>query len=336
MTDPVVRRPIERLSTAKRLLTQGLSNYAIVIFLLVLIAVFSIMAPTLFPTWLNFQAIVNNQTVLAILAIAVILPLAAGEFDLSVGAVLGFTSVFAAWATISGVPLVPAILLAILLGAVIGAINAFLVVKVRVSAFIATLGMATLLSGGNLWLTNGSVLFEGIDEGLAAIARTKVLGLPLVFFYLIVLAVIVWLVMERTPFGRYLTATGLGRAPARLAGVPTNLYLASAFILSGALAGVAGVLQTGVVGSASPTTGPAFLLPAYAAAFLGATTIRRGRFNVWGTLVGVLVLAVGVSGLNLLGAPFWVAPVFNGLALLLAVSFAAIIAGRGRRGAANV
>ncbi|TQJ30917.1 ABC transporter permease [Microbacterium sp. SLBN-146] len=327
--------PAATRGTGRRIAQQAVGNYAIVIFLLVLIAVFSMVAPTLFPTWSNFQAIANNQAVPAILALAVILPLAAGEFDLSVGATLGFTSVLTAWASIGGVPLVPAILLGIGAGAIIGAVNAFLVVKVRVSAFIATLGMGTLLSGGNLLLTNGSVLFEGIDEGLTVIARSRFLGLPLTFYYLIVIALILWLLLERTPFGRYLAATGLGRAPARLAGVPTNAYLAIAFIGAGALAGVAGVLQTGTVGSASPSTGPAFLLPAYAAAFLGATTIRRGRFNVWGTMVGVLVLAVGVSGLNLLGAPFWVAPVFNGLALLLAVSFAAILAGRGRRGSAG-
>lgn len=330
---PAATRP---QGSARRFLQHGLSNYAIVIFLLILIAVFSLVAPTLFPTWSNFQAIANNQAVPAILALAVILPLAAGEFDLSVGAVLGFTSVLTAWATINGVPLIPAIILGVGAGALIGAINAFLVVRVGVSAFIATLGMGTLLSGGNLLLSNGSVLFDGIDPGLAVIARSKFLGLPLTFYYLLILAIILWLVLERTPFGRYLTATGLGRAPARLAGVPTNRYLALAFIGAGALAGIAGVLQTGTVGSASPSTGPAFLLPAYAAAFLGATTIRRGRFNVWGTMVGVLVLAVGVSGLNLLGAPFWVAPVFNGLALLLAVSFAAILAGRGRKGGSSV
>lgn len=327
------RRPT---GTTRQALTHGLSNYAIVIFLLVLIAAFSLVAPTLFPTWDNFQAIANNQAVPAILALAVILPLAAGEFDLSVGAILGFTSILTAVATINGVPLVLAIVLGVVVGGVIGAVNAFLVVRIKVSAFIATLGMGTLLSGGNLLLTNGSVLFDGIDPGLAVIARSRFLGLPMTLWYLLIIAVVLWVLLERTPFGRYLTATGLGRGPATLAGVPTSRYLSLAFIGAGVLAGIAGVLYTGSVGSASPGTGPAFLLPAYAAAFLGATTIRRGRFNVWGTMVGVLVLAVGVSGLNLLGAPFWVAPVFNGLALLIAVSFAAILAGRGKKGGASV
>lgn len=309
-----------------------LPNYAVVVFLVALCVLFSALAPDLFPTWANVKAIVNNQSVPAILALAVVLPLAAGEFDLSVGAVLGFTAIVAAKVSIAGAPVLVAVVAAVGAGAAIGLVNAVLVVRVGVSAFIATLGMATVLSGGNLWLTNGSVLYEGIGEGLTLLARSRLLGLPAVFFYLLVVAVLLWVLLERTPFGRYLTSTGLGRNSARLAGVSTNLYLGSAFVISGALAGLAGVLQTGTVGSASPSAGPDFLLPAYAAAFLGATTIRRGRFNVGGTMVGVLVLAVGVSGLNLLGAPFWVAPVFNGAALLLAVSFAAVVAGRGRRG----
>jgi ribose transport system permease protein len=317
-------------------LQRVVSNYGVFIFLLLLIALFSLLEPSLFPTWDNFKSIANNQSVPALLAIAVILPLAAGEFDLSVGAVLGFVSIFTAWASIHGVPVVAVLPLGVLVGAAAGAINAFLVVTVRVSAFIATLGVATLLSGGNLWISDGSVLSTGISETLSDIARTTVLDLPAVFYYFIAVSLLVWFLLEFTPFGRYLTATGLGRVPARLAGVRTNRYLASAFILSGALAGFAGVLQTGLVGSATPQTGPEFLLPAYAAAFLGATTIRRGRFNVWGTVVGILVLAVGVSGLNLLGAPFWVAPVFNGAALLLAVSFAAIVANRGVEGEGSV
>lgn len=327
---------LRRAGTAPRsVVNDVLPNYAVVAFLIALCVLFSALAPDLFPTWANVKAIVNNQSVPALLALAVVLPLAAGEFDLSVGAVLGFTAIVAAKVSIAGAPVVVAVLAAVLVGALIGLVNAVLIVRVGVSAFIATLGMATVLSGGNLWLTDGSVLYQGIGEGLTTLARTRLLGLPMIFFYLLVVGALLWVLMERTPFGRYLTATGLGRGSARLAGVPTNYYLGAAFVLSGAIAGLAGVLQTGTVGSASPSTGPDFLLPAYAAAFLGATTIKRGRFNVGGTFVGVLVLAVGVSGLNLLGAPFWVAPVFNGAALLLAVSFAAIVAGRGKRGGSH-
>jgi ribose transport system permease protein len=313
------------------------SDYGVVLFLLVLIAGFTIALPDLFPTGSNVKAILSGNAVPGILALAVLLPLCAGEFDLSVGATLGFTSVLVAWATIHGVPFGLACLIALGAGALIGAINAFLVVKIRVSAFIATLGVGTVLAGGNLLLTGGSVLFQGISPSILSMARNEVLfGLPAMVFYFFALALILWYALEQLPIGRYLQATGLGRGAARLSGVRTDRYLAASFIAAGLIAAFAGILQTGRTGSASPTTGPEFLLPAYAAAFLGATTIRRGRFNTWGTVTGVFVLAVGVSGLGLLGAPFWVGNVFNGCALIIAVSFAVIVGNRGKEEGANV
>ncbi|HEY5333536.1 MAG TPA: ABC transporter permease [Solirubrobacterales bacterium] len=314
-----------------------LADYAVVLFLLVLIVGFSIALPSLFPTGANAKAILSDNAVPGILALAVILPLSAGEFDLSVGAVLGFTSVLAAWLTIHGVPLALAVPLTLLAGVLIGAINAFLVVKVKVSAFIATLGVATILEGGNLLFTNGSILFEGVAPGLLTFSRTHLLfGLPAMVFYFFAAALLLWYALEQTPIGRFLQATGLGRTSARLSGVRTDRYLAMAFIAAGLVAAFAGLVQTGRTGSASPTVGHEFLLPAYAAAFLGATTIRRGRFNVWGTVTGVFVLAVGVSGLALLGAPFWVGPVFNGCALIIAVSFAVVVGNRGKEQGANI
>jgi ribose transport system permease protein len=112
--------------------------------------------------------------------------------------------------------------------------------------------------------------------------------------------------------------------------VSTKRFLASSFVIAGAIAGLCGALQTARIGSATASTGPEFLLPAYAAAFLGSTTIRRGMFNVWGAVVGVFTLAVGITGLTLAGAPFWVPDVFNGFALILAVSTAVLLTRRNR------
>jgi ribose transport system permease protein len=320
--------PAPQPSRGRAMAARMLTNGGVVAFLLLLIAAFSIALPETFPTTANLQTILGSQAVPTLLALAVVIPLVAGEFDLSVGGTLGVSAVFTAYASSKGVAVPVVFVLAILIGCFVGVINGFLVTKVGVSAFIATLGMGTVLTGGNLLMSGGNVLFEGIPTSLTDIAGREVLGLPVVVFYAALLALVLWYVLEWTPMGRYLRATGSGREAARLTGVRTDKWLFLSFVIAGAIAALAGFMQTSRVGSAPPDVGPNFLLPAYAAAFLGATTIHAGRFNVWGTVVGVLVLAVGITGLNLAGAAFWVPPVFNGGALIVAVSVAVIVARR--------
>ena len=304
------------------------ADYGVLTFFVLLIVAFWIALPGRFMTGDNIKALLTEQAVPGILALAVILPLAAGEFDLSIAANLGFCSVLSAFLAARGYGTFEIIALCAIVGLFIGTINAMLVVKVGVNAFIATLGVSTVLAGGNLWITNGAVIFQGISTGFTNIATKEVFGVQITFIYFLVVVAVLWYLIERTPFGRYLRATGLGRDAARLSGVRTSGYLMSAFIIAGLLAALCGVLETATFGSASPTVGPDFLLPAYAAAFLGATTIKRGMFNVWGTVVGVFLLAVCTNGHTLSGAPFWVPSVFNGLALIAAVSFAVILSKR--------
>ena len=303
---------------------------AVVLFLIAMGIAFTIALPGKFATWANVHNVLGSQAVPALVALAVIPPLVAGEFDLSVGATLGVCAVFSAHATSLGMNPFVALAIALAIGAVIGVINGLLVTGVGVSAFIATLGMGTVLGGLNLEITNGQVVFSHIGPSVTNLANTSVLGLPILVFYAAVGAILMWYLIEWTPFGRYLRSTGSGREAARLSGVRTSRWLFLSFVLAAVIAAFAGFMETAQLGSAVPTVGPEFLLPAYAAAFLGATTIHVGRFNVWGTLVGVLVLAVGIDGLNLAGVAFWVPGVFNGVALIIAVSFAAIVARRRR------
>lgn len=305
-------------------------DYGVVIFFILLLLIFSIWLPDRFSTMTNLRNVLGDQAIPGMLALAAMLPLAAGEFDLSVGAILGFNSIMTAYLCMHGVPVVVAFLICVSIGLLIGLINSFLVVRVGVNAFIATLGVGTVLAGMNLLVSAGRTLYQGIPESLTMISMGTFATIPLTVFYFTALALILWYMMDYAPYGRYVYATGAGREAARLTGVRTSFYLSSAFILAGGIAGICGFLTTARIGSATASVGPEYLLPAMAAAFLGATTIQRGRFNVWGTVIGALTLAVGITGLQLAGAPFWVPNIFNGLALIIAVSVAVIV---GRRSA---
>lgn len=311
---------------APRLLTDG----GAVIFLIVLIVGFSIALPDRFPTLGNVQLLLGSYAIPLILALAVTLPLIAGEFDLSVGGTLGIAAVFSAYTVSNGWPVALVFIGSISIGILVGIVNGFLVTRLQVSAFIATLGMGTVLAGGNLLMTQGQVIYEGIDSSFTDISGAPFLALSRVTFYAFAVALVLWYLIEQTPFGRYLRATGAGREAARLTGVKTSQTLFLSFVLAGAFAALAGFLQASRAGSAAPDVGPSFLLPAYAAAFLGATTILPGRFNVWGTVVGVAILAVGITGLNLAGSALWVPDVFNGAALILAVAVSAAVRRRRR------
>jgi ribose transport system permease protein len=309
------------------------SRFGLVIGTLALFGAFSLAIPDTFPTSQNINAILGTQAILGLLALAVMVPLIAGEFDLSLGALMGFSALLVIHLLEKGVPPVAAILICLCVGFAVGLVNAFFVVIVGLTSFIATLGSSTILGGLALYVSGGKVLFEGIPASFLEIGQSTVFGVPIVFVYLVGLTILLWYLLEHTPFGRLLTAVGFSKPAARLAGLRIRLLTTSSFVVAGTIAALAGVLQASQFATASPTGGPDALLPAFAGAFLGATTVRRGQFNAWGTLVGIYFLAIGIAGLQQAGAPFWVSPVFNGTALLVAVS-ATYLVGRQRRAAA--
>jgi ribose transport system permease protein len=297
-----------------------------------MIVFFSIAEPHTFPSFDNFKSIVANQSVAAVLAMAVLAPLIVGEFDLSVGGAMSLAAVVSASLVSHGTPVALAIPLVLAIGAAVGLINAVLIVRIGLSSFVATLGMATVLAGLSRWISDNSTVYENIGRDFTQFGNVVILGfLPIQGLYVLVLAGILLYVFAFTPFGRELYATGSGRQAARLAGIPTDRRIFLAFVLSGVLAAFAGTLNAAQLGSAAPGVGEAFLLPAYAGAFLGATTIVVGRFNVIGTLVGIALLAVGITGLQLMGAANFVSDLFNGLALIVAVSVARLGARRASR-----
>jgi ribose transport system permease protein len=267
-----------------------------------------------------------NQAVTLLLALGTLFPLVAGHFDFSVGAVAATSSALCAGMMQNArLPLPAAVLIALAAATAVGAANAIAVALFKMNSFVSTLAVATLLSGLIQWYTGGQSISNNIAPGLVSFGSGLWLGIPQPVYLVALTAAATWYLLGHTPFGRSLYAIGENPRAARLVGIRTTRYTALCFGLSGLLAGVAGVVLTARTAGATDTDGTTMLFPALAAVFLGATAIRPGRFNVWGTVFGVALVATSVSGLTLAGAADWVEPVFNGAALALAVGLSSLL-----------
>lgn len=295
-------------------------RHTILILIVLLIILFSILAPDTFPTLANFEGLALGQAVSALLALSVLLVVVVGEFDLSVGYILGFSAVLTAQLGGGlGIPAPIAILLGLAAGGVFGLLSGTLVARLKVNSLIATLGVGLAVSGISVGVSGGQTLSTNIPAMIINLARTPILGIQSAVWIVLLVAVIMYIVLTKLPSGRKLYATGGSETVARMVGIRVRLIKTTIFVAAGVLAAVAGLLQLGLSGAANPTYGSNLLLPAFAAVFLGSTTVRPGFFNVWGTMLAVVLLAVGFSGLSLLGVPFWVEPVFDGVALIVGV-----------------
>ncbi len=328
------RTPAEPESRGRKLrVIQMLEAYALLILLLGVAVFFSLWSKTsdVFLSTANLQTTIGNQSVVAVIALAALIPLVCQEWDLSVGAVAGLAAVMAASVLSGGTGLVVAICMSLLIGAGIGALNGIIVTRARVHAVIATLGMATILAGVTYQKTGGTPIVSNIPASVTDFGSANFLGIPQTAFVLIAVASFVYYLLEHTPFGRYLYALGVNASAAKLVGLRTKLLLFTAFVLAGLLSSIGGVLQVARAGGAEHRLGEGFTLPALAAAFLSAASVTPGRYNVGGVIIAIFFLATLNSGLNLAGAPPYVASYVNGAALIIGVGLAAYL-GRKRSG----
>lgn len=307
--------------------------YALIILLLIAGIFFTLYPATAdtFPTLANLRILVGNQAVIAIVALAALIPLVANQWDLSVGAIAGLVAVLTASFMSAGTHIVLAMAVGLAVGAVTGFANALIITRGRVNAVIATLGMSTILAGVITQKTGGMAVVGNIPLSVTDFGSGNWFGVPRTAFALAAVAIAVYYVLEYTPFGRYLYAMGSNPAASRLVGLRTRLVLGASFVIAGVLSAAAGIIQVARAGGADPRVGDAFTLPALAAAFLSAAAIRPGRYNVGGTLTAIFFLAVINNGLNLAGAPSYVSSYINGGALIVGVGLAAYL-GRKRSG----
>ncbi|MEO0862786.1 MAG: ABC transporter permease [Pseudomonadota bacterium] len=313
---------LKGLSLGRRIL-RFLPVYGLVILTVFLIALFSILLPNTFPTMLNVRAIISDKAIIALLSLGAMIPMAAGRIDLTVGYGIVLWHILAiSLQTMLGLPWPVAVAIVLVLGAVTGFLNGLLVEVAKIDSFIATLGTGTVLYALALWHTGGRQMVGVLPDGFYALNTTFVFGLPITAYYLLAITVAMWLILEYTPVGRYLYAIGAKQRAAQLNGIPTRKYVIGAFMASGTMTALAGVLLASKLRIGQASVGLEFLLPALVGAFLGSTTIKPGRVNVWGTVVGVAILAVGISGIQQFGGSFWVEPLFNGVTLLIAIGIA--------------
>jgi ribose transport system permease protein len=315
--------PRERVPLSARLgdRAEGLALLVLAVLAAVFFAVLPATADT-FPTVANFQALSGSQAVLAVATLAVLVPLICDEFDLSVGANLGLAGILSASAMSAGAPLVVGIAVGVGSGMLVGAVNGLLVTRAHVNAVVVTLGVATIIHGVVQAKTGGNSITEGIPVTLLDLGSATVLGVPQILLAALVAAGVLYYVLAHTPYGRRLYMLGANREAAKLVGLRTDRMLFSTFVIGGALAGLAGVMQVGRAGSAVPSIGETFTLPAFAAAFLSAAAIQPGRFNVWGAIVAISFLTIINGGLNLAGAENYIADFVNGTALIIGVGLA--------------
>jgi ribose transport system permease protein len=288
---------------------------------LAIIAVFSIWVPETFPNLTTAKQILNSNAITALAALSVTIPLAARVFDLSFALNMTLCGVAVAHFVVDGVPLVAAVGLGVLIGVVVGLINATVVVVMKIDSFIATLATGSLIQALITLVTNDTPISDvKLAGGFSKIGQTTTQGLILPVFYVAVVAMGIWYLLEHTATGRRLYAVGFNQDAARLAGVKVARLQFLALVTSGVLAGASGIVLASILGGGSPTAGTPYLLPGFAAVFLGATQLKNGRFNAGGTLIAVLLLGTGTTGLGLANAPQWSGSLFVGIVLIAALT----------------
>jgi ribose transport system permease protein len=303
------------------------TRYSLVIVFVAVFITFSIDLPDRFFTRQNLLGILDNQVFVLMLAMATVFPLAVGEFDLSLGSIVGFSQVLVIGLMSKSELAIPlAILIALVVATTAGLVNGLLLTYFRASSLIATLATGSVLAGLTFWYTGGQTLFSNIPEDFTAIARSTALGVQLPVYYAAVIALIAGVLLTFTVLGRKVYAVGGNRRAAALVGIRVPWVIILAFMTSAFIAGVAGVVYASRLGTGDPALGPDLLLPAYAGSFLGATAFRPGRFNIPGTIVAVYLLAIATTGLQIYGVPSWSTLVFNGLALAVAVGLSTKVA----------
>jgi len=310
----------ERVTAESRTLSaqRFLRIWGTLIGFMLLLALFSIVRPDAFPRINNLRNIVEQVATLAIVSAGVTMVMVTGDFDLSVGAVASLCGVMTAKLMVGGMAIVPALCLGLLTGAALGAVNGLLIAYAGVSPFIGTLAAMTSYTGLSLFVTGGTTVF-GLPEAFRILGQDSLGPVPISVIIMIFIVLITYVILDYTAFGQKLYAIGGNRTASFLAGINTSRVRFLAYVYSGLTAAAAGIVLTSRLFSAHPQAGAPFMLNAAAAVFLGMTAFREGQGNIFGSVLGVLIMGVLSNGLNIVGVNTYIQSVLTGGILVLAV-----------------
>jgi ribose transport system permease protein len=310
------------------------ARYGTIFSLVVLLIAFSIARVDVFPTINNLLNIMNQIAILGTMAFGLTVCLVMGLFDLSIAAMAtlgGYVATFLLVSNPDSISTPVAVLISLAIAAVIGIANGLIVSYLGISAFIATLATGSIITGAMLGISGSKTIITGIPDDFLVIGQGTILGVPNPVVVMLGVGIVLWLLLEHTQLGRHLYAIGGNAEASRLSGINVKRYAPIALAICAACAGLGGLIAASVLGAGRPQgVGDTYLLNAFAAVFIGASTLRPGKFHVIGTLVGVLLIGVINNGLSIMGVPTFWQYIVQGVLLVFALFSAGILTMRRR------
>lgn len=301
------------------------SKYNLVVVLAFIIVMFSILRPGTYLSVFNVRSVLNYQSVVILLALAVMVPIAAGHFDLSVGYNCCLMHILSIGLIVKQhLPWWAAMIIVVAIGVLVGIINGFLVTVVRIDSFIATLGVGTIINALAYWYCDSKQVIGELPKEFLAINSSIGGVIPTTILITVIIGIILFIVMDYLPMGRFFYFLGKNAKASELCGVSEKKYTMIAFVFAGVVTAIASIMLASILRVGQTSVGPDYLMNSFAGALMGSVVFKQGKVNVWGTCTAVLVIAFTVAGLQQMGAPYFVEPLFNGIMLIVAVSLAVV------------
>lgn len=302
-----------------------ISKFGTIIGMFIMFLSFSFAAPRIFPSFRNILNIVNQASLAAIISSGLTVALIIGEMDLSVAYVASFAGVLVTGLIVKlGLPVWLAVIIVIMIGGTIGIINGLIITKLKVNSVVATLGTGSIIVGLNYAYAQGVPIASGLPEVFKQIALGKTLGVPNNILIMIVVLFSLWVFINYTELGVQLRATGGNSSASRLSGIRVDRIKIIGLAITSMCASITGILLASLIGSGTSAAADGYLMPAFAAVFLGSATLKDGDFHIVGTLIGVFFIGIGFNGLAILGVPTFVQYFFRGGILILAVGLSSV------------